>query len=376
MRSPDLTDVERIEGLLRGIPPESEREAQLAGLIRELRGLNADAPAAVRERVRALDEPVRRSWGWKPALVLVPVILALGLVAAVAVGDRDGQQQAQKLEGASRERGRVFGPEHDAASTLPTFGLATRVPAPTSAPLTGAFAPAVGASGTRAQEWDVSMDLRVRDNDRLAAASQEAIRTTRELGGYVVSSSIGTQGTSGEARLTVRVPARRIQDAITRFGDLGTITAQNVDVQDRQGQLDAQARRIDSLRVQIAEVNLKLAQPGLSAPERLRLELRRERLRGLLNQVSSQRRALNDQVLLADLALMLRTGKSSATPSEDRVGGAARDAVHVLAVAGAVAVFLLIVLAPPALVAVAIWVAFRARRRRTEERLLDKPRPA
>ena len=37
MRSPDPTDVERIEGLLRGMPPESEREAHLEGLIRELR---------------------------------------------------------------------------------------------------------------------------------------------------------------------------------------------------------------------------------------------------------------------------------------------------------------------------------------------------
>jgi hypothetical protein len=367
MRSPDLTDVERIEGLLRGIPPESEREAQLAGLIRELRGVNADAPARVRERVRALDKPVRRSWGWKPVLVLVPVVLALGVVGAVAAVDRGGQKEAVQREGVHLETlSPAFERTEDAAKSNPLLG---RIRGHVGAPFPG-------GGGSRAQEWDVSMDLRVRDNDRLAAASQEAIRTTRELGGYVVSSSIGTQGTSGEARLIVRVPARRIQDAITRFGDLGTITAQNVDVQDRQGQLDAQARRIDSLRVQIAEVNLKLAQPGLSAPERLRLELRRERLRGLLNQVSSQRRALNDQVLLADLALMLRTGKSSATPSEDRVGGAARDAVHVLAVAGAVAVFLLIVLAPPALVAVAIWVAFRARRRRTEERLLDKPRPA
>jgi hypothetical protein len=370
MRSPDLTDVERIEGLLRGIPPESEREAQLAGLIRELRGLNADAPATVRARVRSLDEPVRRSWGWKPALVLVPLALALGAGALVGRGnDRSNEGDAASAGSAAS----TVATDQHARGAL-TWGKSRapfeRTLAPTLAPL------AQPVLGDRSQEWDVSMDLRVRDNDRLAAASQEAIRTTRELGGYVVSSSIGTQGTSGEARLTVRVPARRIQDAIRRFGDLGTITAQNVDVQDRQGQLDAQARRIDTLRVQIAEVNVKLAQTGLSTPERLRLELRRQRLRGLLNQVSAQRRALNDQVVLADLALTLRTGKSSAAPTEGRVGGAARDAVHVLAVAGAVAVFLLIVLAPLALVAVAVWLAFRARRKRTEERLLDTPRPA
>jgi hypothetical protein len=365
MRSPDLTDVERIEGLLRGIPPESEREAQLAGLIRELRGLNAEVPAVVRERVRALDEPLRRrSWGWKPALVLVPI--ALGLVAGALVGrGGDESRQREAAAGAAAAPARAVAADQGRAPVERTFGLTALAPLPQSA-----------EGGGRAQEWDVSMDLRLPNNDRLAAASQEAIRTTRELGGYVVSSSIGTNGSRGEARLAVRVPARRIQDAIARFGDLGTITAQHVDVQDRQGQLDALARRIDSLRVSLAEVNLKLAQPGLSAPERLRLELRRERLRGLLNRLSGERRALNDQVVLADLALMMRTGHSAVAPSEGRVEGAARDAAHVLAVAGAVAVFLLIVLAPLAVVAVGVWLAFRTRRRRTEERLLDKPRPA
>ncbi len=360
MRSPDLTDVDRIERLLRGIPPESEREAQLEGLIRQLRGFDAEAPRALRERVRALEERPRRRWSWKPALVLVPVV-ALGLVAGVLVGRGNDRRQPELAMAGSRSEATTV-PAWDSA-TLRRNPLAPSVAAPT-------------ASSGRAQEWDVSMDLRVRDNDRLAAASQEAIRTTRELGGYVVSSSIGTHGSGGEARLTVRVPARRVQDAITRFGDLGTITAQNVDVQDRQSQLDAFARRIDSLRVQLAELNLKLAQPGLSTPERLRFELRRQRLQGLLNRLTGERRALNDQVLLADLALMMRTGHSTAAPSEGRVEGAARDAVRVLAVAGAVAVFVLIVLAPLALVAVAVWLALRSRRRRTEERLLDKPRPA
>jgi uncharacterized protein DUF4349 len=360
MRSPDLNDVERIEGLLRGIPPESEREAQLAGLIREIRGLDAEAPRTVRERVRTLEEVPRRSWSWRPALVLVPIV-AVGLIAAALVGR--GGNQSSALEAKDSASGAP-------AQTVPAWDSTTLKRQP--------LAPSVAQSlpGGRAQEWDVSMNLRVRDNDQLASASQEAIRTTRELGGYVVASSVATQGSGGEARLTVRVPAKRVQDAIARFGDLGTITAQNVDVQDRQGELDALARRIDSLRVSLAEVNLKLAQPGLSAPERLRLELQRQRLGGLLNQRAAERRAVNNQVVLADVELMLRTGKSAAAPREGRIGGAARDALHVLALAGAVAVFLLIVLAPLSLVAVAAWLAYRARRRRTEERLLDKPRPA
>src|SRR6187397_1906464 len=77
MRSPDATDVERIEGLLRGMPPETEREAHLEGMVRELRSVSPRASHELREHVRTLREPdVRRSLGWRPALVLVPLALA------------------------------------------------------------------------------------------------------------------------------------------------------------------------------------------------------------------------------------------------------------------------------------------------------------
>ena len=88
MRSPDATDVERIEGLLRGMPPETEREAHLEGMIRELRSVSPRASHEVRERVRTLREPERRrSLGWRPALVLVP--LALAFAGAIIVGGGD-----------------------------------------------------------------------------------------------------------------------------------------------------------------------------------------------------------------------------------------------------------------------------------------------
>ena len=87
MRSPDATDVERIEGLLRGMPPETEREAHLEGMIRELRSVSPRASHELRERVRTLREPeVRRSLGWRPVLVLVPV--ALAFAGAALLGAR------------------------------------------------------------------------------------------------------------------------------------------------------------------------------------------------------------------------------------------------------------------------------------------------
>ena len=92
----------------------------------------------------------------------------------------------------------------------------------------------------------------MRDNRALSDASAEAIRVTRELGGFVVSSNVATDGRSGRADLVLRVPQRRVQDAIAQLSELGTITGQQVSVQDRQADLDRLAKRIDTLRIQRA----------------------------------------------------------------------------------------------------------------------------
>lgn len=366
MRSPDTPDVERIEGLLRGVPPESEREAHIEGLIRELRSDVPAAPRELRERVRGLREPeLRRTFGWRPVLVVVP--LAVALVGAALLGGRGGSGDEESAGGGS------------ARDSAVTTELDAQVPAWEStqeAQQGRALAPSVAPDTVRAQEWDVSLELAVRDNGRLSEASAEAIRTTRELGGFVVSSTVATEGRGGSARLVVRVPQRRVQEAIALFSGLGTITGQQVSIQDRQGDLDRLARRIDSLRVQIAQLNLRLRTEQLDEAERLRLELRRQRLQGTLNQLTRQRTNISNEVAMAEVSLTLETRRAAAAGGNSRFDDAVGDALAVLAVAAAVAVFLLIILAPLALVAAVAYVARRSYRRKTEERLLDRPQPS
>jgi hypothetical protein len=354
MRSPE-TDAERIEGLLRGVPPESEREAHLEGLIRQLRTSAPAAPRELRERVRGLKpaEP-RRQFGWKPVLVVVPV--ALALVGASVLGTRDSS-----------------GDEDAGVAFSPTQRGAARLGSPTEAAQDTDALSAIAPS-TRAQEWDVRLELAVRDNARLSDASADAIRTTRELGGYVVSSNVATQGAGGQAQLVVRIPQRRVQDAIAQLSELGTITGQEVTVQDRQAELDQLAARVDNLRVRIAELNVRLRTEQLDEAERLRLELQRQQLQRTLNQVTRRRSGVAGQVAMADVSLTLAT-RRAASAGGGRFDGAVDDAVGVLGVAGAVAVFLLIVLAPLGLLALLALAVRRAWRRRDEARLLDRPRP-
>lgn len=357
MRSPDPTDVERIEGLLRGVPPESEREAHLEGLIRELRGVSARAPRDVREHVRSLAPPRRRQFGWKPVLVLVPAAVALAAGIVVGGGDSGPQREAGGATSAPAQVG-AFERTQDSRAGAPAQALVGPI-----------------EKAGRAQEWDVRLDLAVRDNRALSDASAEAIRVTRELGGFVVSSNVATNGPSGNADLVLRVPQRRVQDAIAQLSELGIITGQQVSVQDRQGDLDRLAKRIDTLRIRRAELDTQLAQPGLSESERLRLELRRQRVQGLLNQLTRERSSVSAEVAFAEFRVSLATKRAAAAPGGGRFDDAIGSALGVLAVAAAAALFLSIVLLPLAAIVAALLLGRRALRRRDDERLLDRPRP-
>ena len=78
---------------------------------------------------------------------------------------------------------------------------------------------------------------------------------------------------------------------------------------------------------------------------------------------------------MAEVSLTLQTRRAAAAGGESRFDAAVGDALGVLAVAAAVAVFLLIVLAPLAVVGVVAYLARRSYRRKSEERLLDRPQP-
>jgi hypothetical protein len=294
-------------------------------------------------------------------LVLVPLALAFAGAALLGRGDGGSDESAVRSPTGSLEA-QQLPPAKDAAGGSGSDAFS------------GPLAPTPADAG-RAQEWDVSLELAVRDNRSLSDASAEAIRTTRFLGGFVVSSNVATQGSTGRADLVLRIPQRRVQDAIAQFSELGTITGQQVTVQDRQADLDRLAKRIDTLRIQVAEVRAQLAQGGLSEVDRLRLELRRQRLQGELNQLTRQRTGIANEVALSEFSLTLETRRAAAAAGDSRIDGAVGDAVEVLSVAAAAGLFLLIVLAPLAVIAALLFLVRRSLRRREEERLLEQPRP-
>jgi hypothetical protein len=330
-------------------------------LVAELRSARPAAPAEVRSRVAelAVEEPApprRRFNRRRRALVLVPVVAA-AVAAAVVVGVVDSGGGGGVRPEVAAERVAVPRPAPKKAPPAPSAQAA---------------APAVPSAGAgRTQLYAADLTLRVRD---VAAATKRALDLTRSFGGYVRTVDYGRGTASGSADLVVRVPIGRVQSAIVRFSALGRILDQHVSVQDVQPSIDVRFRRLQALRVQIARVQEQLAVPGLSDEQKAALEAKLTRTRAELTAVQRVQGQARKRASFATVSLGLRTKAAQVVPPAqpgrfdrtlDRIG-------DVLLVEFEVALYVLAIAVPLAvLAALAIW-ALRGGRRRSEERLLAR----
>jgi hypothetical protein len=201
---------------------------------------------------------------------------------------------------------------------------------------------------------------------------------TRDLGGWVAGSDVDSRGREGEAELQLRVPVGRVEDAVVRLSELGTVTGQRMETVDLQAGIDRRDRRIEELDRFIRIGELRLESGTLDPEERLLLQIRLERQRAaradLLRANTRDRR----EAATSELTLLLHTREAPAGDEADEgeAAGTARDALRLLGDIGVVALFLAIVLTPVLLLAVLVWLALRSRSRRLETRLLDRPEPA
>ncbi len=337
-------------------------------LTHELRAARPTAPHDLRVRVRELaaTEPRRAGWTWpsfprRLALVALPATLALALVSAGVIGLSRSDTRT--------EAGRAGGLELSTDSAPPNAYPSTTEAAPELGK--AAQDSTVGPTPGRAQRVSATLTVEVADADAVSKAAQEALDLTRSLGGHVVSASVST-GDEGYATLTVRVPVARVQDAITSLSALGRIVAQQVTIDDLQAQLDALERREASLRAQIARIGARLETEELDAETRALLEARRQTLRAELRSIKAGIASTNAEARMSTIQLTVVTPGASGTvaPPPSRIDRTIDEALNVLAWEGVVAVGLLIVLAPFALVGAAAWLGHRLYRRHEGERLL------
>jgi hypothetical protein len=334
-------------------------------LIHELRASRPAAPPELRARIReiAATQSTRRAWaGWRlsvrrGALVAVPAAVALALASAGVIGLTRSDVAQQSVA-------------RDALAQKETLESAVE---PSS---TNALTPSLGAgtadatSGDRAQRVSATLTVEVADSDGVSRAAQEALDLTRSLGGYVVSSSVAT-GEEGSAAITVRVPVDKVQDAITGLSDLGRIVAQHVRIDDLQGTLDELEKREATVRTQIARIRARLESEALDAQTEALLRARLQTLRTELQELRANILSTNAEARLSTIQLTIVTpGAFGAVAPPSRIDRTIDEALNVLAWEAVIALGILIVLAPFALVAGAAWFGRRLYRRHEEERLL------
>jgi hypothetical protein len=309
------------------------------------------APSELRERVArivAAPPPPRRPFSLRRVLIFAPpAAAAASLAVALGVGIKTasvsdepsgaspGGAVVQNLERqfrAEAAQDRALAPSRGYQDALE----ATRARAPvTPAP-----------SQKRAQDVQANLRVLVDNPDDLSAATQRALRTTRRLGGYLVTVNYGTpEPTEGTATLRVRIPVSRVQAAIVQFSDLGRILAQQTQITDLQQQLDELTRQIRRAKGNKGRI----------------ATLRRER-------IAIERRAAYATV---DLGLTTHEPEKTAAPPS-RLNRAVDDATGVLTAELAIGAYILIVASPFLVLLLAAFAGSRAYRRYLDQRLLER----
>ena len=330
-------------------------------LIHELRASRPSAPLALRARVRELSStelrPQRRWVGFslpvrRVALVAVPATLALAFATAGVLGLSRADVTTEAYRQDSLEAKTAAGAESNAL-TAPSQGAAD----------------ATTADG-RAQRVSATLTVEVSDADAVSRAAQDALDLTRTLGGYVVSSSVAT-GEEGSASITVRVPVGKVQDAITGLSGLGRIVSQQVTIDDLQATLDELERREATVRGQIARIRARLQTESLDAQTEAVLRARLQTLRGELTELRTGISSTEAEARMSTIQLTVVTpGAFGAVAPPSRIDRTIDEALNVLAWEAVIALGIVIVLAPFALVGFAAWLGRRLYRRHEDERLL------
>jgi hypothetical protein len=346
-----------------------------AELITELQAVRPAADGALRDRIRAIvvAEPTRRPSPFAPlarfssrrfALVAVPAtaVVLLGVAGVAGLLD-SGSPQQTVIAARESAAGTVTSPSDSQGSAAPQLKAgATASDAATPSPTTG-----------RAQRFSAQLTLSVKDVDALSDATQQALRITRDLGGYLVTVSYATSDT-GVSSLTLKVPTANVQDAIVRLSGLGKIESQQVQIDDLQGQVDELTKRETVLREQIARLSARLAATDLDAETRATLEARRDAARSELANVRVTRAQVNAEARYATIQLTLQTPQSAIVPPvPSRFDNAIDRAVEILAVEAMVVLYALVIAGPILLLAVLAWLGRRGLRRRQDEQLLAAP---
>jgi hypothetical protein len=320
-------------------------------LAAELRGARITAPSELRERVRliaAADTTPTRRFTWRRALVIaLPVAAA---VAAAVVFTQPNDHQAATptvLRGAVTQQG-----AHTFASP----------PATTDSAASGAAKLAVPHTPGRVQVYGAYLALRLSSATAVSDGVKSALRIASSLGGYPASVHASSEAKVASADLVLKIPRAHVQEAIAQLSALGTITSENVDIQDKTAALNATDRKIARLQKELKE--LRAQTPSATTAKRIA---------ALESQVARLQRASAATRRTAHYAtVQLHLTSAKAIVPAKHGHGPLHGVVVALTWLGIGAVYALAIGTPLVVLALLVWLAARVVRRRRVDALLSR----
>jgi Domain of unknown function (DUF4349) len=302
------------------------------------------------------------------ASVLVAVVVATSLIG----GSSDKPAGVEQLSGPASTA-----PERDATGGAGAAGgggasEAERVAPAQGEDLKSTVAPSPPARGRRV-ERDASLTL-LTASDKVDDVADGVIRATDEVGGIVVTSSMSSgNADQGGATFTLRVPSRRLDDALARLSKLAHVRTRTQNSQDVTGSFVSAQERLDASLAERKGLLRQLARadtPNETASVRERLRIVQAEISAARSEVAR----LRTQTDFARIAVTVEpngssggaTGGGKWTP-----GDALDDAVRVLEVFAGVALVGAAVLAPFLLLGFGAAFGARGMRRRRREQALE-----
>jgi acetolactate synthase regulatory subunit len=306
-------------------------------LVAELQAARITAPTGVREHVRLIAAQDTASSGrrvtWRRALVvLVPVAAAVAATVVVAWPAHSPQRLSEQLA---------------TAKAAPAQGHAFR-------------SLVIPPSARRVQQYGASLSLRV---SGVSDAVKGALRIVSSFGGYPVSVHASTSQGAGSAELVLKVPRSHVQAAVAQLSKLGTIVAEQVDVQDLTAGLNASDRTIALLQRQLSQLR---AQPQTDVVKR-QIAAATARVVALQRDRAATIRTAHFATVQLSLSTLVTT-----QPKHHPHGP-----LHGLGVAfrwiGIGLVYALALGVPAGILLGLVWLGVRAVRRRRVDALLSRP---
>jgi hypothetical protein len=302
--------------------------------------------------------------------MLGAVVVAVLVAGPLGAGDRPVGEAVPAQE-AGTFRPDLKAPANTARAGGGAAASGAAAGAPAGASSNSPVAGAEAATPGRVQQRAATLSLSASASEVQTVADRVAHLAT-SFGGFVQSSQVQVlthqEGTS-RAELDLRLPSAKLDGALASLGQLAPVRAESRSLQDITDAYDAARRRLGDASAERRALLRALA--GASTESQIdSLHERLSRARGAIAQARSALQALSRRASTSEVEVAV-VGDRPAVSEGLTLHRGLHDAGKVLVVTLAVVLIAIAILAPLALLLLALTTAGRAWRRYQRERVLD-----